>query len=121
MNKRVKLITLQVLSALLFAWHIKINTGAVVTWLVPLLLLVLIVINSAWFTRFVSWVIFAGSFFCLLVVLSAFTLRWRLEPGFSPIPFYKALIMYSLFVYVSLAQIKILGDAVQEPAKPTEV
>lgn len=109
MNKRVKLISLQVAAALLFAWHVNVHSAQMISWLVPLLLLLLIVVNSIWFTRFVSWVIFAGAFFGLLVILSAFTLRWRLEPGFSSAPFYRSLIMYALFVYVSLAQIKILG------------
>lgn len=109
MNKRVKLIALQVASALLFAWHANINAAQTISWLVPLLLLILIIVNSIWFTRFVSWVVFAGAFFALLVVLSAFTLRWRLEPGFSALPFYRSFVMYALFVYVSLAQIKILG------------
>ncbi len=91
-----------------------------VSWLVPLTLVLFIVMNSIWFTRFLSWVIFSGAFFGFLVVLSAFTLRWRLEPGFSAVPFYKSLLMYSLFVYVSLAQIKILGDAQQPQTNSVE-
>lgn len=109
MNKRLKLIGMQTASALLFAWHVNVRNNPILSWAVPLVLLMLIIVNSIWFTRFVSWVIFAGAFFCLLVVLSAFTLRWRLEPGFSAMPFYRSLGMYALFVYVSLAQIKILG------------
>jgi hypothetical protein len=77
-------------------------------WAMPLVLLLLIVINSIWYTRFIAWVIFSGAFFALLVVLSAFTLRWRLENAFSSAPFYRALGMYTAMVYTSLAQIKLL-------------
>lgn len=77
---------------------------------VPAVLIAAMVINSLAFTRLVSWFIFAAAFFSLLVVLSAFTLRWRLEPGFDPWPFYRAMGMYTAFVYVSLAQIKVLGQ-----------
>ena len=77
------------------------------SWAVPLVLLLLILINSFWFTRLVAWIIFAGAFFALLVVLSAFTLRWRLESGFTPWPFYRSIFMYAAMVYTSLGQIKI--------------
>lgn len=82
-----------------------------VAWAVPLLLVFLVLINSFWFSRFVSWLIFAIGFFCFLVLLSAFTLRWRLEPGFNAMPFYRAIIMYAAFVYISLGQIKLLGGS----------
>jgi hypothetical protein len=75
-------------------------------WAVPLTVLLLIVINAIWFTRFVAWMIFSGAFFALLVVLSAFTLRWRLEDHFSSVPFYRAMGMYACMVYASLGQIK---------------
>jgi hypothetical protein len=75
-------------------------------WALPLVLLLLIVVNSIWFTRLGTWVIFSGAFFALLVVLSAFTLRWRLEKNFNPMPFYRAMIMYGCMVYASLGQIK---------------
>ena len=77
------------------------------TWVGPLLLLLLIVVNSIWFSRLGSWLIFCGAFSALLLVLSAFTLRWRLETGFRPAPFYKAMLMYAAMVYASLAQIKL--------------
>jgi len=75
----------------------------------PLLLITLVIVNYLRFTRLVSWIIFSSGFFAFLVILSAFTLRWRLEPGFEPGPFYQAIIMYVAFIYCSLAQIKILG------------
>lgn len=103
---------MQLLAALLFIYHTsRAAEGLWLSWAVPLVLVLLIVVNSVWFTRFVSWVIFAGSFSCFLVLLSAFTLRWRLEPGFSSVPFYRAMVMYICFIYVSLAQIKILGSS----------
>ena len=77
------------------------------SWALPLALLLLIVINSIWFSRFTTWVIFSGAFFALLVVLSAFTLRWRLEDHFDSVPFYRALVMYACMVYASLGQIKL--------------
>ncbi len=106
--RRKILIALQLLSVFLFIWHAQ-TSAQWSSWAVPLVLLLLIVVNSIWFTRFVSWVIFAGSFFCFLVLLSAFTLRWRLEPGFAALPFYRAMLMYCVFIYVSLAQIKMFG------------
>ena len=78
-------------------------------WFVPMVLIVLVVCNSFWFTRAVAWVIFSMAFFSFLAILSAFTLRWRLESGFNPHPFYRAIFMYVAFIYVSLGQIKILG------------
>src|SRR4051812_37447971 len=78
-----------------------------ITWAAPLALLLLIVVNSIWFSRLGSWVIFCGAFSALLLILSAFTLRWRLETGFQPGPFYKAMGMYAAMVYASLAQIKL--------------
>jgi len=78
-------------------------------WGIPLLLIVLVIINSFWFTRFVSWVVFAVAFFAFLLLLSAFTLRWRLEPGFVATPFYINIGMYVAFVYASLGQLKLLG------------
>lgn len=115
MNKRHKLIVMYLLAAFFFAWQVRIHQNAPLSWLVPLVLFILMIVNSIWFTRFVSWLIFAGSFFCMLVILSAFTLRWRLEPDFSSTPFYKSFIMYALFVYVSLAQLKILGSGSSAP------
>ena len=93
--------------------------GPVVGWLVPLLLLLLVIVNSIWFTRFVSWLIFAVAFFGFLVVLSGFTIRWRLEPGFASMPFYRAIVMYVLFIYISLGHIKLLGGGSAAPG-PTE-
>ena len=102
----------QILATVLFISHYQANAGQpFLTWLTPLSVLILIVINSIWFTRFTSWLIFAISFFGFLVVLSAFTLRWRLEPGMSAWPFYRAMVMYATCVYISLGQIKILGGA----------
>ena len=75
-------------------------------WLVPMILLILVAINSFWFTRVVSWTIFAVGFFALLAVLSAFTLRFRTETGFNAMPLYRALGMYAGFIYISLGQIK---------------
>lgn len=75
-------------------------------WALPLALLLLIVTNSIWFNRLVTWLIFSGAFFSLMVVLSAFTLRWRLEHDFNPVPFYRAMVMYGCMVYASLGQIK---------------
>lgn len=107
---RLFLIGAQVTATVLFVW----NTGRIgqqhwTLWFVPMVLIVLVVVNSFWFTRAVSWTIFALAFFGLLVILSAFTLRWRLEPGFNAAPFYRSLGMYTAFAYISLAQIKIKG------------
>lgn len=106
------LIAAQVLATLLFVTQYRVNAEqSWLAWFVPLTVLILIAINSAWFTRFVSWLIFSISFFGLLVVLSAFTLRWRGETAFAAAPFYQAMLMYAAFVYISLGQIKILGGA----------
>lgn len=75
--------------------------------LIPLSLLGLIIMNSFWCTRFTSWLIFAGSFFGFMITLSAFTLRWRLEHGFNPTPFYRSIFMYVLMVYIALGQMKL--------------
>jgi hypothetical protein len=105
--KRARLIAAQVIATLLFVTSVSIATSpSWISWAVPLVLLLLIVVNSIWFTRFVAWLIFAGAFFALLSVLSAFTLRWRLEKGFQPAPFYRSLGMYAAMVYASLGQIK---------------
>ncbi len=117
---RIILIVAQVLATLLFVSHYRANADQQrLSWLTPLVVLILIIINSIWFTRFVSWLIFAVSFFALMVVLSAFTIRWRLEPGFSPIPFYRAIFLYTMFVYISLGQIKLIGGA--SHAQPPQV
>jgi hypothetical protein len=81
---------------------------AMLPWLVPMVLVALVAVNSIWFTRFVSWLIFATAFFAFLVVLSAFTLRFRSEAGLNAWPFYRAMVMYIAFIYSSLAQIKLL-------------
>ena len=100
----------QLLATILFVTSYRITTeGSWITWATPLCILLLIVVNSMWFSRFTSWLIFSLAFGGLLAVLSAFTLRWRLEPGFSSAPFYKAMLMYTLFVYISLGQIKLIG------------
>lgn len=109
MKKNI-LIGAQLLATALFIDHYQANVDQHwASWAVPLAMIICIAINSVWFTRFLSWVIFAVSFFCLMAILSAFTLRWRLQPGFAPMPFYKAMLMYTVFVYVSLGQIKIIG------------
>ena len=87
------------------------------SWALPLALLLLIVINSVWFTRLAAWAIFAGAFFALLTVLSAFTLRWRLEDHFNPVPFYRAMAMYTCMVYASLGQIKMYASSLS-PSSP---
>lgn len=105
---RAFLIGAQLTATLLFITSVRMADATHwIAWAMPLGLLLLIVINSIWFTRLVSWVIFAGAFFSLLTVLSAFTLRWRLEDGFSSAPFYRSLGMYAAMVYASLAQIKL--------------
>lgn len=107
---RIVLLAAQILASVLFVSHYQANAGQhFVAWFMPLATLLLIIINSIWFTRFVSWLIFSLAFFGLLVVLSAFTLRWRLEPGMSAWPFYRAMLLYTTCVYISLGQIKILG------------
>jgi len=113
------LIAAQVLASLLFVSYYRANARqSFLAWIVPLTVLLLIIVNSVWFTRFTSWLIFSLSFFGFLVVLSAFTIRWRLEPGFSSWPFYRAILLYVTCVYISLGQIKILGGAMYaEPKK----
>lgn len=102
----------QILATLLFISHFQANARfGVMAWAVPLAVLLCIVINSVWFTRFVSWLIFALAFFGFLVVLSAFTIRWRTEQGLSAWPFYRAILFYATCVYISLGQIKIIGGA----------
>jgi hypothetical protein len=113
------LLVVQICATLLFISTFQANAGQNIwSWTVPLTILLLIIINSVWFTRFVSWLIFSLAFFALLTVLSAFTLRWRLEPAFSSGPFYRAMLMYTLFVYISLGQIKIIGGAKRESTPP---
>jgi len=88
--------------------------------LIPMVLIILVVVNYLRFTRFVAWVIFSLSFFSFLVLLSAFTLRWRLESGFDAAPFYRTIIMHVAFIYVSLAQIKLLGSPITLENPPEE-
>lgn len=108
-KSRTALIISQVLAAVLFVYNAgKWQQAAWYAWFIPLILVLLIVVNSFWFTRFVSWIIFAGSFFCFLSVLSGF-LIWRREPNFDAQPFYSSIIMYMTFVYVSMGQVKVLG------------
>ena len=114
MAKKI-LIGAQVAATLLFVTSYRINiTGPSVTWAVPLAILLLIVINSLWFSRFTSWLIFSLAFCGLMMILSAFTMRWRLQTAFSPAPFYKSMLMYTLFVYICLGQIKLIGGANHE-------
>ncbi len=108
---RTLLIVAQLTATVLFMVNFdKGNNLSVMGWLVPMVLIVLVVCNSLWFTRLVSWIIFSLAFFSFLVLLSAFTLRWRLESSFQAAPFYRAMVMYVAFIYVSLGQIKILGS-----------
>jgi hypothetical protein len=114
MAKKI-LIGAQVLATLLFVTSYRINASTPwISWSVPLAILLLIVINSLWFSRFTSWLIFSLAFSGLMAILSAFTLRWRLETVFSSAPFYKAMAMYTLFVYISLGQIKLIGGSTHE-------
>lgn len=109
---RFFLIAAMMTATVLFTFQFKASpTLPIWPWAVPMLLVALVAINSIWFTRFIAWVIFSLAFFGFLVVLSAFTLRWRNEPGFDPLPFYRAMIMYIAFIYSSLAQIKLLGGS----------
>ena len=104
---RAFLIGAQLAATYLFITSVRVATSTSWWgWAAPLTLLLLIVVNSIWFTRLVAWMIFSGAFFALLVVLSAFTLRWRLETHFGSEPFYKAMGMYTCMVYASLGQIK---------------
>ncbi len=119
---RVSLITGQMLAAILFAVNFPfLSQGVWLAWFVPLLMVLLIAVNSFWFTRLASWIIFAVSFFAFLILLSAFTIRWRLEPGFHAGIFYRAILMYAVFIYVSLGQLKILGGATPIWRKKDEV
>jgi hypothetical protein len=98
----------QVLATVLFVtnYNSAVN-GHWVGWAMPMLLIVLVAVNSMMPSRFLSWLIFSLGFMSLLMVLSAFTMRWRLEPGFSPAPFYRSMAMYLTFVYISLGQLKL--------------
>ena len=105
------LIAAQLVATVLFIWNFESAAGdAPLAWAPPAILILLVVVNAVRFTRFVSWTIFSVAFFAFLVILSAFTLRWRLEPGFDSWPFYRAIGMYVAFIYISLAQIKLLGQ-----------
>ena len=121
MGKKI-LIGGQALVTVLFLWHLQtsrnVNSAG---WAVPLMLLGLVAWNSVRPTRLVCWMIFAVSFFCFLIVLSAFTLRWRAEPNFHPAPFYRAIAMYVVFIYVSLGQLKLYvgGAAAPQPGGPS--
>lgn len=109
------LVGMQIFATILFIVNFQATINPYwASWVVPLILLLLVAVNSVWFTRFVSWVIFSVAFFALLVCLSAFTLRWRLEKGFSSAPFYRAMLFYVTLIYVSLGQIKILGGGSRE-------
>ena len=100
----------QMAATLLFVTSARIDAaGPWIAWAAPLAILLLIVINSIWFSRLTSWLIFSLAFSALMMILSAFTLRWRLETAFSSAPFYKGMLMYTLFVYISLGQIKLIG------------
>ncbi len=119
LKPNTRLIVYELTATVLFMWHTaNIPDRTVLSSSVPLVVMLLIVVNSVWFTRLGSWVIFATSFFSFLVLLSAFTLRWRLENGFQPAPFYRAMAMYASFIYVSLAQIKIRGAGPSSAAQP---
>ncbi len=119
-KSRLLLIGAQVLAAVLFVYNFdRSGQSPWWAWLTPLAMVIFIIMNSIWFTRFISWVIFAVSFFAFMALLSAFTLRWRFEPGFNSMPFYMSIIMYVVFIYVGLGQLKILGGS--QPASPMEV
>lgn len=114
---------MQVAATVLFiATFNESRSGHWLGWFAPMTLVALVAVNSLFPSRFLSWVIFSLAFFGFLVVLSAFTLRWRLEPGFTPFPFYRALLMYVAFVYVSLGQLKLLVGASKgsAPAEPPQ-
>ena len=107
-------------AAVLFVWHLETAvTSHWASWAVPLALVFLVLANSIRTTRFASWLIFAIGFFGFLVVLSAFTLRWRLEPGFDAAPFYRAIGMYVAFVYISLGHLHKLKTAGGAAGRPT--
>ena len=112
MKARTIIILAQVLVTVLYLINYQGHTStpdtkSFVLSLIPLALVGLIIINSFWCTRFVSWLIFSGAFFGFMITLSAFTLRWRLEPGFNTTPFYRSIIMYVCMVYISLGQMKL--------------
>lgn len=98
----------QVLATVLFVTSFDASAGGHwLGWATPMLLIALVAINSMMPNRLLSWLIFSLGFMSFLVVLSAFTLRWRLEPGFSPAPFYRSMAMYVTFIYISLGQLKL--------------
>jgi hypothetical protein len=112
---------MQVLATVLFiATFNESRAGHWIGWFAPMLLVAMVAVNSLFPNRFLSWLIFSLAFFGFLVVLSAFTLRWRVEPGFRPLPFYRALAMYVAFVYVSLGQLKLLVGGGAKPSDPAE-
>jgi hypothetical protein len=110
MKARIFLYAAQVLVTVLFLINFQRsgdNVATIVWSFLPLALVFLIILNSFWCTRFTSWLIFAGAFFGFLVTLSAFTVRWRIEVGFAPGPFYQSIFMFVLMVYIGLAQMKL--------------
>jgi hypothetical protein len=111
---RFFMIAAQLTATVLFAMQFTASPARPMwPWLIPMILVALVAANSIWFTRFGSWIIFATAFFAFLVVLSAFTIRFRTEAGFNAWPFYRAMVMYIAFIYASLAQIKLLGGGSQ--------
>ncbi len=108
-TSRKLLIAAQVLATLLFIYNFDRSNQVWWSWVTPLAMVILVIVNSIWFTRLVSWLIFAISFFAFMVLLSAFTLRWRFQTGFDAMPFYMSILMYVTFIYVGLGQLKILG------------
>jgi len=114
---RTFLVAAQLVATVLFISVFERSGDQVLPWVVPMVLLILVVVNSFWFTRLVSWLIFSVGFFYLLVLLSAFTVRWTHEPGFAPGPFYRAMGLYTALIYVSLGQINILGQQSPKDSK----
>lgn len=91
----------------LFIWNLMASPAVrAVTWIIPTLVILLILVHSIRPVAAVAWTVFGVSTAMSLLVLGALALRWRVEAGIQPAPFFRTIAMYAAFAFVGLARLE---------------
>jgi hypothetical protein len=100
----------------LYLWGLllAVRTGGGLRWneypvLIPTALLLLCSVNRRLRSKLVGWGVFSLAFACLLAVLGAFVIQFRLLPDSQWILFLRALALYSFIGLLGLYQLRFKG------------